>query len=70
MDIKLFDSEIKVMDVLWREGDSTVCQPFLTGWYAAHPLKRRLSVRQSDMISSPLSYGILRPVILMPKTAD
>jgi len=47
-----------------------VCQPFLTGWYAAHPLRRRLSVRQSDMISSPLSYGILRPVILMPKTTD
>lgn len=47
-----------------------ICQPFLTDWYAAHPLKRRLSVRQSDMISSPLSYGILRPVILMPKTAD
>ncbi len=47
-----------------------VCQPFLTGWYTAHPLRRRLSVRQSDMISSPLSYGILRPVILMPKTAD
>lgn len=47
-----------------------VCQPFLTDWYAAHPLKRRLSVRQSDMISSPLSYGVLRPVILMPKTAD
>lgn len=23
MDIKLFDSEIKVMDVLWREGPST-----------------------------------------------
>lgn len=23
MDIKLFDSEIKVMDVLWREGDTT-----------------------------------------------
>lgn len=23
MDIKLFDSEIKVMDVLWREGDCT-----------------------------------------------
>lgn len=23
MDIKLFDSELKVMDVLWREGDST-----------------------------------------------
>lgn len=23
MDIKLFDSELKVMDVLWREGDTT-----------------------------------------------
>ena len=23
MDMKLFDSELKIMDVLWREGDST-----------------------------------------------
>ncbi|MCI9447014.1 MAG: BlaI/MecI/CopY family transcriptional regulator [Lachnospiraceae bacterium] len=23
MDVKLFDSELKVMDVLWREGDAT-----------------------------------------------
>lgn len=23
MDIKLFDSELKVMDILWREGDVT-----------------------------------------------
>lgn len=23
MDVKLFDSELKVMDVLWKEGDST-----------------------------------------------
>lgn len=22
MDIKLFDSELKVMDVIWREGDT------------------------------------------------
>lgn len=26
MDIKLFDSELKVMDVLWREGDTTAKQ--------------------------------------------
>lgn len=26
MDKKLFDSELKVMDVLWREGDSTAKQ--------------------------------------------
>ena len=23
MDIKLFDSELKIMDVLWREGETT-----------------------------------------------
>lgn len=26
MDVKLFDSELKVMDVLWREGDCTAKQ--------------------------------------------
>ena len=28
------------------------------------------SVRQSDRISAPLTYGIFRPVILMPKKTD
>ena len=26
MEIKLFDSELKVMDVLWKEGDTTAKQ--------------------------------------------
>lgn len=43
---------------------------FLKSWLAAHPLRRPISVRQSDQISAPLTYGIFRPVILMPKTAD
>ncbi|MDE7183676.1 MAG: M56 family metallopeptidase [Lachnospiraceae bacterium] len=43
--------------------------------YAAHWLqerapKRKLSVRQSDKISTPLTYGVLHPVILMPKNTD
>lgn len=42
----------------------------LRKWYAAHPMLRPLSVRQSDRIEAPLSYGILRPVILMPKRTD
>ncbi len=42
----------------------------LRKWQAVHPLLRRLSVRQSDRIGAPLSYGILRPVILMPKRTD
>ena len=30
MDVKLFDSELKVMDVLWREGDLPARQ--VAGW--------------------------------------
>ena len=36
-------------------------------WLRAHPLRRRLSIRQSDRVASPLTFGILHPVILMPK---
>lgn len=36
-------------------------------WLKAHPLKRRLRICQSDRVEVPLTYGILRPVILVPK---
>lgn len=36
-------------------------------WLTEHPLHRPLAVRRCDRISSPLTYGILRPVILLPK---
>lgn len=36
-------------------------------WLEQHPLKRRITIRQSDRILAPLTYGILRPVILIPK---
>lgn len=36
-------------------------------WMLSHKIRRRISVRQSDCISSPLAYGFFRPVILMPK---
>ncbi len=39
-------------------------------WLKEHPLKRNVSIRQSDMITAPLTYGLLRPVILMPKTTE
>lgn len=39
-------------------------------WLAAHRLRRPLAIRQSDRISSPLTFGVLRPVILMPKSTD
>ncbi len=36
-------------------------------WRETHPLRRPLRIRQSDRVRTPLTYGILRPVILLPK---
>lgn len=44
-----------------------VTHPFLERWLARHPLRRTISIRQDDRISSPLTYGILHPVILLPR---
>lgn len=41
---------------------------FLESWRGSHPLWRKLSIRQSDQILSPLSYGVWHPVILLPKS--
>lgn len=43
---------------------------FAEQWLKNCPLKRQISIRQSDRISAPLTYGIFRPVILMPKKTD
>ena len=43
---------------------------YVEKWLAERPLKRPISVRQSDRIFAPLTYGIFRPVILMPKKMD
>ena len=44
--------------------------PYIQNWLTAHQISRPLVVRSSDLISSPLTYGILRPVILLPKKLD
>ena len=51
-----------------------VTEDFIRTWIENHPLpsrsRRRIRVRQSDRIRTPLTYGIFRPVILLPKTTD
>lgn len=42
----------------------------LEAWKEKHPLKRSLSIRQTETIATPLSYGVIRPVILMPKNTE
>ena len=40
---------------------------FAADWLRGHP---RIGVRVSDQIAAPLTYGLLRPVILLPKHMD
>lgn len=47
-----------------------VCNEYVKQWLREHPLKRPLSIRQSDRVFSPLTYGIFHPVILMPSNTD
>lgn len=40
---------------------------FVAQWLEENPCRRNIAIRQSDRISAPLTYGILKPVILVPK---
>lgn len=47
--------------------------PFVAAWLGRQRLRRRVRVRCCDRVATPLTYGILCPVILLPKglpTAD
>ena len=44
--------------------------PYIREWLTTHQIIRPIQVRNSDLISSPLTYGILHPVILLPKNLD
>ena len=39
-------------------------------WLETHPTRRTIDVRRSGLVSSPLTYGVIHPVILLPKTTD
>ena len=41
--------------------------PAIRRWLVGQTLHRLLEVRQSALVSSPLTYGVLRPVILLPE---
>jgi len=46
-------------------GDAFVCD-----WVASRFLRRRIQVRTSDRIASPLTYKVLHPVVLLPSGMD
>ncbi|MDD3024398.1 MAG: M56 family metallopeptidase [Syntrophomonadaceae bacterium] len=43
---------------------------FVSRWLREHPTRRNVQIRQSDKIAAPLTYGIWKPVVLLPKTTD
>ena len=43
---------------------------FARDWLAVHAPRRKIEVRVSDRIDSPLTYGIFCPVILLPSDTD
>ena len=44
--------------------------PKCNEWLQKQQLHRKITIRVSDQISSPVTYGIIRPVILLPKNID
>ncbi len=43
---------------------------FVSLWRLRHPLRRRLEIRELAGLPGPLTFGILKPVILLPKTIN
>lgn len=43
---------------------------FMEKWLASHMLLRPIAIRTSEAADTPLTYGILHPVILMPEETD
>ena len=46
------------------------CDSFVLDWLAGHSLYRPVQARISDQITAPLTYGVLYPVILLPRGMD
>lgn len=44
-----------------------VVELWIQQWKKEHPLKRNFQIRCSDQIKVPLTFGIISPVILLPK---
>ena len=47
-----------------------VTNTYVNHWLESRHIRRYLSVRQSDRVNTPLTYGILHPVILLPRQTD
>ena len=56
--------------VRWRRRFREALPADCLGLDAWFQLRRRVQVRVTDQITAPLTYGLFRPVILLPRTMD
>lgn len=42
----------------------------ITEWLDRHQLKRKIQIRQFSGISTPMTYGVIHPCILLPQNSD
>lgn len=42
----------------------------ITEWLDEHQLKRKIEIRQFSGISTPMTYGVIHPIILLPQNSD
>lgn len=47
-----------------------VCNSTASEWLCVHHSIRKVSIRKSEFIKSPLTYGVIRPVILLPSETE
>ena len=47
-----------------------VDDPFAQVWLQAHPLHRTVRIKACGLVHSPMTYGLLRPTILVPVDLD
>lgn len=47
-----------------------VSSEFISFWMKKHKIRRTIHICECDGISSPLTYGVMRPIILLPSSFD
>lgn len=50
----------------WYAASLPVEDAFVIQWQNDHPLRRTYQIRRCQLTTTPLTYGLLRPVILLP----
>lgn len=47
-----------------------IANELIERWKQEHQMRRKVEIKQSDKINAALTYGLMKPVVLLPKTTD